>query len=215
MLHGREFEWRALQYHANTRIGALIFYPMKIISWNVRGLEVPSKRHAIQLNLTPHHVDILLLQESKLLDPSPSQIREIGGPYLTGWAHSNSIGSKGGLITLWNESVWSHYRTISHNSALHVSLCHLQTNTIYFFSNIYGSQDAREREVLWSNCISYTSYLNGPWVLGGDFNTMRTFEDRNSGNTSHDTEAFNSFINSCYLIDPPIKSIVHLVQPKI
>ena len=179
---------------------------MKIITWNVRGLGDPSKRIALNLTLSPHKSDILLIQETKLVDPSPTQIRQLGGAHLSGWAHSNAIGSSGGLITLWNESTWSHCQTILHPSALHVSLRHIQTNTIYFFSNIYGPQNPTDRNTLWINCLTFATHLNGPWLLGGDFNTTRNTLERNSGNASQDSDSFNSFISSGSLIDPPINN---------
>ena len=80
---------------------------MKIISWNTRGLGDPSKRHAIYTILLPYKADIVFLRESKLPHLTQSIVKQMVGPNLSGWSHVAEDGSKGGIITAWNESVWS------------------------------------------------------------------------------------------------------------
>lgn len=179
---------------------------MKLVSWNVRGLGDLSKCHAINLILAPLKVGVLFLQETKLHNPSPYHFKLVGGSSLTGWLHVDAIDTKGGLITAWDESVWSLLWSCSSISILHVSLCHLPSNKTYYFSNVYGSQNVHERIQLWSDCRVVASQFVGPWVMGADFNTTRVSFDRNSGNISPDSDAFNSFIFDCSLIVPPISN---------
>jgi len=94
----------------------------------------------------------------------------------------------------------------SNPSALHVAVFHLPSKITYLFSNIYGPQDVHERVHLLSDCRNLATQFIGPWFIGGDFNTTRIPEERNSGNISHDTEFFNSFIFGYSLIDPPISN---------
>ena len=73
---------------------------MKLISWNVRGINASDKRLRVKQQLDSSQADILLLQETKLSNQNYHKT-------VQGWpkwhsAHSESLGASGGLATLWN-----------------------------------------------------------------------------------------------------------------
>ena len=69
---------------------------MFILSWNVKGLDCPSKRSRVKDFLKMRCIDIIMLQESKIAFPSDFFFRSIGGNLITGWSHLNSLGASGG-----------------------------------------------------------------------------------------------------------------------
>jgi len=71
---------------------------MLIISWNVKRLGCPQKRSHIHDFLKKYCIDIVLIQESKVAFYSVSFFRSIGGPFIIGWSHLNSIGASGGRL---------------------------------------------------------------------------------------------------------------------
>ena len=73
---------------------------MKIVSWNVRGINASDKRGRIHQFLESTKADIVLLQETKLS-------QETFQKSLAKWPrwysiHSPSMGASGGLSVLWN-----------------------------------------------------------------------------------------------------------------
>lgn len=74
---------------------------MKLISWNVRGLNAPNKRRLIKSQLDLIKCDLVMLQETKLSDVSANVL-------FSSWKNWNFlscsfVGASGGLALLWND----------------------------------------------------------------------------------------------------------------
>lgn len=87
---------------------------MKMISWNVRGINAPNKRGRIKSRLDSSKDDIFLLQETKLSHKMYHKIvakwTQFGSPHMQG------VGASGGLLTLWNpKKVQVHLLEQDHN----------------------------------------------------------------------------------------------------
>lgn len=73
---------------------------MKIISWNVRGLNAPSRNRLIKSQMDLIKCDIIMLQETKLSQGSADVL-------FSSWKRWNFVshpasGASGGLALLWN-----------------------------------------------------------------------------------------------------------------
>ena len=73
---------------------------MKIISWNVRGINASNKRQRIKQVLDSLQPDIILLQETKLsqgnFDNSVAKWKKWNSYHVQG------VGALGGIVVLWN-----------------------------------------------------------------------------------------------------------------
>ena len=77
---------------------------IKILSWNVRGMNGPDKRKVIKSFLRTHRVDLVCLQETKVQEMNNDMVRGLGvGRFLT-WKALNAEGSVGGILLLWDNS---------------------------------------------------------------------------------------------------------------
>ena len=76
------------------------FSTMKIISWNVRGINASNKRQRVKQVIDSMQEDIILLQETKL---SQSNFYKIVSKWKK-WNsfHAQGMGASGGLAILWN-----------------------------------------------------------------------------------------------------------------
>jgi len=63
-----------------------------VVSWNVKGLGCPQKRSRVCDFLKLYCVDIVLLQETKIANPTVSFLCSIGGPFISSLSHLISIG---------------------------------------------------------------------------------------------------------------------------
>ncbi|KAH7668964.1 Exodeoxyribonuclease III protein [Dioscorea alata] len=77
---------------------------MKILSWNVRGLGRPSKRHLVKGFICSVRADIVCFQESKFEDLHNSTWRSISGSRLNSFEFLLALGSTGGIIIAWDSS---------------------------------------------------------------------------------------------------------------
>ncbi|GJU28851.1 RNA-directed DNA polymerase, eukaryota [Tanacetum coccineum] len=129
------------------------------------------------------------------------------------WGNSNydfvfseSVGNSGGILCMWEESIFKKdYATIS-DSFVAIYGTWIPNKTKVLIVSIYASQEPRLRRVLWDYILILLGRWNGESILMGDFNEMRSNEERRrtSFNPSN-ASFFNKFIFSSGLIDIKMK----------
>ena len=77
---------------------------VKIISWNVRGVNGSEKRKVIKNFLRSYRVDIVCLQETKVQEMSVELVRSLGVGRRLNWKALNAEGSAGGILLFWDNS---------------------------------------------------------------------------------------------------------------
>ncbi len=81
------------------------FMKLKLLSWNVRGLNDPKKREVLKNWLRKWKVDVVCLQETKLDRVDWRIIQSIWGNRFVGWAAPNAVNTVGGILLLWDKRV--------------------------------------------------------------------------------------------------------------
>lgn len=76
---------------------------MNCLSWNVRGLGRPEKRHATRKLVKKNKLVLLLLHETKISENVTSIIFNLWGSQQCGWDWVPLVRASGGLISIWNE----------------------------------------------------------------------------------------------------------------
>ena len=73
------------------------------------------------------------------------------------------------------------------------------------FGNIYASNDDRERQAFWEELGNVINSIEIPWCLGGDFNTIRSEEEKTGSGFNYSVMfQFSSFIEEIRCIDFPL-----------
>ncbi len=78
---------------------------MKIISWNVRGLNSKEKRAQIKNALKLWNWEIIYFQEMKMDHIGRVVIRSLWGNCFADWAYQESEGASGGILIMWDRRV--------------------------------------------------------------------------------------------------------------
>ena len=79
----------------------------KILSWNVRGPNVPDKRKVIKNFLRSYRADLVCLQETKVQEMTIDLVRSLGVGRRLNWKSLNAEGSAWGILFLWDKSRFS------------------------------------------------------------------------------------------------------------
>jgi len=175
---------------------------MKIISWNIRGLNGRSKQKMLREIILVETPDVVLLQETKCTSEDMDRLL----PYCwkRGVASVDATGTAGGLAILWNTNIvlmnnfcatkWSitaEYRLIGSNWPGHLTC-------------VYGSANPGDKQAFLRS-LYYTSSItpSDRWIIGGDFNIIRTLMEKKGGSRRLDQDScdFNSLIEELHLID--------------
>ena len=85
----------------------LLLFPMllKILSWNVRGLNSGDKRVAIKSFLRGTRAHVVCLQETKMEELGSEIVREVWGGRFVDWVALPARGSAGGILVCWDSRV--------------------------------------------------------------------------------------------------------------
>ncbi|XP_030970526.1 uncharacterized protein LOC115990899 [Quercus lobata] len=157
---------------------------VKIISWNVRGLNEQDKRLWVRNLIRSWRPDIVCLQETKMELITRVVIRSLWGGQHVDWSYLGSCGASRGVLLMWDTRVVDKVE-----------------EAVGHFSVSSG-----DRRFLWEELSGLSSWWNVPWCVGGDFNVVR-FPSERAGATAFTAamREFSEFISEQGLIDIPLE----------
>ncbi|XP_074278517.1 uncharacterized protein LOC141602103 [Silene latifolia] len=88
----------------------------------------------------------------------------------------------------------------TYNYQLHVT--DKETDEHMAITFVYAFNEVKEREPLWVNLKRIAGSIQGPWVIGGDFNCVTQAHDRLGGTFSQaEAEPFQQCLEECEVMD--------------
>jgi exonuclease III len=78
----------------------------KILVWNIRGINSKKKWDAIRNKIEESASQIICLQETKRESFDSFYIKKFCMRHLDQFAYAPSVGASGGIITIWNGSLY-------------------------------------------------------------------------------------------------------------
>lgn len=158
---------------------------LKIIFWNVRGLNCRAKCSVVRTIITSASPTIVCLSETKLPLVSLAIILKMLGPLFADFFWLPAIGTRGGILLAWrldhvnlsNPSIGSY----------HVSA--MVSTTIgahpWWVTGVYGPQADDDKIAFLNELQELRATMASPWLLGGDFNMVTSATDKNNGRINH------------------------------
>ena len=135
---------------------------LKILSWNVRGVNDSSKRKVIKSVVRKQKVDLFCIQETKMQVMTEGVVRSLGPGRFLDWRVLNAMGSAGGVLICWDKRSLEILDWEEGQFSISCKFRNVGDGGIWVFMGVYGPFSREERESLWEE----------PWCLGGDFNTI-------------------------------------------
>ena len=179
---------------------------LKIVSWNVRGLNDCDKRLCIRNLIRLWKADVVCLQEMKLGEVDRRLIKSLWEcPHLD-WLSMGSNGASGGILLLWDKRVLEKMDEAAGQFSLSCKFRNVYNQFEWIFTGVYGSNTDRERRALWEELVGIISWWDAPCCIGGDFNVVR-FPSEKSGQGPYSTamQDFSDFIADFGLLDTPLE----------
>ncbi|KAK0607568.1 hypothetical protein LWI29_016836 [Acer saccharum] len=148
---------------------------------------------------------ILFLQESKLRVFDSRIIRILGGNFLSRGVGVEADRSAGGLITLWNEELFSVKSCITTSRSIILIGALVGVQQEVTFCNVYAANIEGERKELWKYVVEVQNSFPIPWCIGGDFNTVLSPDERRGrGCDMVSIRNFNDFVLRAKVMDLPL-----------
>lgn len=176
----------------------------KILFWNIRGINSQEKWDAIRDKITESACQVVCIQETKRENFDNFYIRKFCPRTLDQFAFFPSVGASGGLLTVWNGSVFDGTVVQANSYTVTIKLVCRFDNKVMHVSNIYGPAQATMKQgfVTWLMNLDTDTFED--WVPGGDFNLIRSPENRNkNGGDAGEMNLFNELISDLDLVEIP------------
>ncbi|PWA70897.1 RNA-directed DNA polymerase, eukaryota, Reverse transcriptase zinc-binding domain protein [Artemisia annua] len=152
-----------------------------------------------------HNIHILGVQETKMTKLELFQLKSMWGNFKFDYACSMARGRSGGLVTMWDPSVFVKNRIWCSDNFIIVEGKWMNSVDDYYIINVYGPQHQPEKTNLWEFLRSFIQNHVGNTILFGDLNEVRYESERFGSYFSRsDAAVFNSFIHDVGLIDLPM-----------
>ena len=149
---------------------------------------------------------IVCLQETKKPDVDLSFIKTCCPKRFDKFAFVPSRGASGGLLTIWNSSVFSGVVSILEDFVLGIRFTSTISAHSWTLYNIYGPCTGPARDVFTSWLYDLDIHSDADCLFLGDFNYIRGPENRNKpGGDPNDMSTFNDIIRKQNLVELTIK----------
>ncbi|KAJ0533359.1 putative RNA-directed DNA polymerase [Helianthus annuus] len=113
-----------------------------------------------------------------------------------------STGRSGGLLTIWDPSIFAKSGVVKNRNFLAVFGNMLSSGEPIAVVNVYAQNDPGDRRILWADLIQLKNTFSGLWIFLGDFNDVRCQEERlNSEFVALNALHFNQFIAEADLVE--------------
>jgi endonuclease/exonuclease/phosphatase family metal-dependent hydrolase len=183
---------------------------LKILSHNIRGISSETKWNSLRNNISDSKCDIICIQETKKESFDDSYIRRFCNRSFDKFEFGPSIGASRGFITIWKGSLFDG-EIIDQNSFGHTIRFHTKlTNQTWWLTNNYAPCTPHRRNEFLSWFSSIEIEDNKLWIFLGDFNMIRSPDNRNKPGGDHlRMMSFNLAISQLGLQEIPLKGQVY------
>ena len=179
---------------------------LKILSWNVRGVNDRNKRKLIKALIRSQNVDLVCLQETKMTEMSLGVVRSLGVGRFLEWGALDARGAAGGVVVFWDNRVLELMGLEVGLFSISCRFKNVEDGFRWTFSGVYGPTLKRYREEFWEELGAIRGLWTDPWCIGGDFNMIRfPNERRRGGRVSSSMRRFSEVIDELELRDLPLQ----------
>ena len=119
---------------------------IKILSWNVKGVNDPDKRKVIKNFLITHKVDLVCLQETKVQEMNNDMVHSLGAGRFLNWKALNVEGSARGILLLWDNNRTTMVNSVVSSFSVSCLFRMAEDGYQWAFSRVYGPVEKRLRE---------------------------------------------------------------------
>ena len=178
---------------------------LRIISWNVRGLNCSLKRSQIKNALKLWKGKVICFQETKLENISRSVVRSLWSNRFADWKFLESEGASRGILIMWDKRVTEILDCVKGVFSISSRFKNVQDHFEWAFSGVYGPNLDVDRFILWDELAGVRSWWGVPWCIGGDFNVVRFASEKlREGRLTGTMTNFSYFIAELGLLDLPL-----------
>ncbi|XP_070027760.1 uncharacterized protein LOC142170514 [Nicotiana tabacum] len=119
------------------------------------------------------------------------------------WAANYEFSSKGRIWLVWDVMEVECVVKEKSEQFIHANVLVKDMNMKFDFTAVYGLHTLEDRRKLWMDLLQIKSNIQEAWLIMGDFNAIRSKEDRPTGNPVQEGKVkdFNNFVDDAILTE--------------
>ena len=122
---------------------------LKVLSWNVKGVNDSSKRKIIKSFIRNQSMDLLCIQETKIQPMSKGVVRSLGSGRFLDWRALDAEGAAGGILICWDKRSLDILDWEEGHFTLSCRFRNVENGVVWVFTGVYGPFAKVERDSLW------------------------------------------------------------------
>ncbi|CAH9076372.1 unnamed protein product [Cuscuta epithymum] len=144
---------------------------LKLLTWNVRGLNKPSKHKFITSFIKLNCVNLCCFLETKMTKDSFNNFVSNKWP---GWLLETNFDKINGgrMAIMWNPCFLDCVVIAMHEQYLHIRCVCRTTQMCFQVTFVYALYTVLERKALWDELAILGDQIREPWLIAGDFNCI-------------------------------------------
>ncbi|KAK9715370.1 hypothetical protein RND81_06G160600 [Saponaria officinalis] len=177
---------------------SLVVLLMIIATWNVRGINHPSKQQELKQFFLKHKVDVMGVLETRVKAHKFMVVQR--GAFSHNWRleHNYAHHPNGRIWLAWNKANVL-IKDVQLSPQMISCLVHVG-KVCFFLSIVYGFNTRAGRQALWEELGGFARSCRLPWILMGDFNVvLHNSEKRGVNQVDHGSMA--DFLDCCQMAD--------------
>ena len=179
---------------------------LRLLSWNVRGLNNPRKREVCKNLLKEWKCDIVCFQETKVSSIDVAFVQSLWGSPFIDWAVLDAMQTSREVLLIWDKRVFEKLDVIVGQFFVSVLLRGVVDDFVWACTGVYGLNDNGQRFTLWEELSQVCARWPMAWCLVGDFNIIKyPSESLGCESFSPAMFAFSDFIENNSLVDLPLE----------
>ncbi|XP_021860322.1 uncharacterized protein [Spinacia oleracea] len=182
---------------------------ISICTWNIRGLNDPSKVTEVRRVVNTHNIKVIAILETRVKSGKYTAVLNKFGRQWS-WDNNYSCSDNGRIWIGWIPGSVTIKVKHTHEQYIYCAVHNQKGDFEFFFTAIYGLHTIQDRKKLWDELRALNASIgNVPWILSGDFNTMLGIHDRVNGApvTLAEIKDFSDVVDQCLLSE--LKSSGH------
>ena len=168
---------------------------MRLISWNCQGLRNPWTGRSLRKIMREKDPTVYFLMETRLdKDGFENLYSNLPFQNKVIVKHPN-VG--GGLAFLWKNTI--NLEIINYTANHVLALVMEDDGFKWYLTDFYGWPEAQQKEKSWQLLEYLKTFVDGPWVVIGDFNAFLHASEKKSTRPPQyaQVEAFREALDSC------------------
>ena len=153
---------------------------MILSCWNIRGFNTPLKQNGILKHIRQHKIAVMGVLETKL---SKHRLESIARKKFRGWTIADNFQHhpNGRIMIIWKESMVKLEIIETTDQVIHCLITCKSSSVSFFISFVYAFNSIVGRRPLWDNLRRFSSSIEAPWILLGDFNNVLNCDEKTNG----------------------------------